>query len=800
MRFSQDFIDKVRESNNIVEIIGQYTELKGSGHRRMGRCPFPDHNEKTPSFSVTDDNQLFYCYGCKKGGNVYNFLQYFNGMSFPESVEFLARRAHIALPEREDGSPGKSRGPSRDDKETLLKLNKLTAVFYHQQLKNQPAESAARKYLEKRGLNEEIVDKFRLGLAVDEWQDLVNHFEARKAPLDSAEVLGLIKPKKGGRPGDSHFDLFRDRLMFPIFSPTGDVIGFGGRTLGDSLPKYVNSSDSPVFHKGKIFYGLHETGRYIRAEDEAIVVEGYMDAIALYAAGIKNVVAILGTAFTMDHAKLLKRFTLNVKMLLDGDEAGISGAERSLPILLEAGLMAKGFVLPENMDPDDYVKANGAEQLRTEIDRAPELFNLLLNRRWLEGYHGSPSEKIQVIDQAAMVLRGMQNQQLMDLYALELSRQLDVDVPWLRRALQQSIEARQPVANAGAAVRGAGAPGPSAPGYSSSMATAALGPVAMSRPAISSRPTPVGSRPLTATASASFQRTVGTSPAASGPAANRAAPATGGKPVGMTSAARSPVATANRPGASPSPPDFSGEPFPGEDFRPMGADLESFESENSPVEPEEESPPLISMKDAPRDEALALSLLLHSRELFAEAGEHGPEELLKVLSHLGIKQVLALAVEKYRQSPGSFASLAASLASQIDQPGIITCSLGAIRTFTSGSSSQFDSSSGSFAGTDSSDTRGAGGNSGGNDGWSREERPAASGARDSFRDDFRSTKNPDDEVQERRLMSDYFTAIRKRFLKTQAHALAHQLRDQASPEKLEQFMNIQRDRLSLKRD
>jgi|GEM_PF-546693 len=734
MRYSQDFIEKVRESNNIVEIIGQYTELKGSGHRRMGRCPFPDHNEKTPSFSVTEDNQLFYCYGCKKGGNVFSFLQTFNGMSFPESVEFLARRANIVLPES-DESGFKPHGPSRDDKETLLKINKLAAVYYHQELKSEPLDSPVRKYLEKRGLTEEIVEKFRLGLSHDAWQGLTEHFVSRKVPLEGAETLGLIKPKKGGRVGDSHFDLFRDRLMFPIFSPTSDVIGFGGRTLGDGMPKYVNSSDSSVFHKGKIFYGIHETGRYIRAQDEVIVVEGYMDAISLYVAGVKNVVAILGTAFTADHAKLLKRFTLNVKMLLDGDEAGISGAERSLPILLEAGLMAKGFVLPEKMDPDDYVRANGADQLRNDIASAPELFNLLLNRRWLQDYHGSPSEKVQIIDQAAMVLRGLQNQQLIDLYAVEMARQLDVDIPWLRRALHQSIQARRVLpANA------AGGPSTSTSAHA---------------------PTP--------TARVSQQG--GSSPQSSARSGVRPS---GPKPVAAPSrpSAELPAALAGANQSRPSgPPDLTDEPFPGGEFAPQTAQRAQSEQDER-ERPDSSTSLMISLQGAPRDEALALSLLLHSRELFTEDAENGPTELLKILSHLGVKQVLTLAIEKYRQKPESFASLAASLASRVDQPAIITCAIGAMRNFATGANAK------------------AGRSRAGSDENSENEMHSNRSDDDS----------PESRQQERRLMSDYFTAIRKRFLKVQALALANQLRDQSSPEKLEQFMNIQRDRLSMKRD
>jgi len=457
VRFSQDFIEKVRDANDVVEVIGQYAELKGSGHRLMGRCPFPDHSEKTPSFQVTSDNQLYYCFGCKKGGNVFTFLETYNGMSFPEAVEFLARRASIALPEREAGHTD---GSSRDHKELLVKVNRAAAVFYHHQLLAQNLESPVRNYLAKRGLNDETVEKFRLGVALNDWQGLVHHFKARKVPLEAAEELGLIKAKRNSQPDDSHFDLFRDRLVFPIFSTTNDIIGFGGRTLSEGTPKYLNSSDSPVFNKSRVLYGIHETGKFIRAEDRAIVVEGYMDAISLYTSGIKNVVAILGTAFTPEHAKILKRYTLNVVMLLDGDKAGLDGAERSLPILLEAGLMPRGFLLPEKMDPDDFVRAQGAEKLRDEIERAPELFNLLLLRRWLQGYHGSPSEKVSIVEEASRFLGRMQNRQLYELYVLELSRQLDVDMGWVRKALaaQDLKQVAKPVAKVDLPVQSEGDP------------------------------------------------------------------------------------------------------------------------------------------------------------------------------------------------------------------------------------------------------------------------------------------------------------------------------------------------------
>lgn len=450
--FSNEFIEKVREANDLVEIIGQHTELKGNGHRLMGRCPFPDHNDKSPSFSVSSDSQLYYCYGCKKGGNVFTFLETFNGMSFPEAVEFLARRASIPLPERTDPKEVARSGQAREKKDLLLRVNKLAAIYYHQNYKALAEDHPARVYARSRGLNDEIVEKFRIGLSPAEWQGLTKYFKAKRVPMELAESLGLLKPKRNAKADDSHFDIFRDRLMFPIFSATGDVIGFGGRTLDpDGIPKYLNSSDSPVFNKSRVLYGIHETGKYIRAADQAIVVEGYMDAIALYGAGIQNVVAILGTAFTPEHAKFLKRYTHNVVMLLDGDEAGLNGAERSLPILLEAGLMPKGFALPDKMDPDDFIKSQGVEKLKDEIARAPELFTLLLTRRWMNDYHGTPSEKVRIVEEAAIALSRAGNRQLLELYILELSRQLDVEVGWVRRALATASSGTrpQPVPKAG---------------------------------------------------------------------------------------------------------------------------------------------------------------------------------------------------------------------------------------------------------------------------------------------------------------------------------------------------------------
>lgn len=575
------------------------------------------------------------CFGCKKGGNVFTFLETFNGMSFPEAVEFLARRASLPIPENEAGPRSKAAGANREQRDLLLRVNRAAAVFYHRYLKSEPTDSPVRRYLTKRGLTDETIEKFRLGLSPNERRGLLDHFKQRKVPVDAAESLGLIKVRAGAHPDESQFDFFRDRLMFPIFSSTGDVIGFGGRTLGDGMPKYLNSNESLVFNKGRVLYGIHETGKFIRAADSAIVVEGYMDAIALYMAGLKNVVAILGTAFTPDHAKVLKRYTTNVTMLLDGDDAGWTGAERSLPILLEAGVMAKGFALPDKVDPDDFVKEHGASKLQEEVDRAPELFSILLTKRWMNGYHGSPSEKVRIVEEAAAVLARTQNRQLLDLYVLELARQLDVEIGWVRKAIAQRL------------------------------------------------------------------------------AANNAAPAGARPPMVSQQIERSGVAASSK-----------------------GPEPEDAES----LSPKEQAPEKYVLKGAPRDELFLLSLVLHHENLMSELLEAGTDELFSILSHDGIRKVLALATQRCRNlAEGEFASLVAELASKVDEPAALLAAMNA----------------------------------------AVEDAP---------------------EGIERKLLQDYLTAIRKRYIKAQAKALAGQLKEKASIDTLEQFMSLQRDRLALTKE
>lgn len=441
MKFPQDFIDRVRESANLVDIVGQYVQLRRTGGNHQGLCPF--HNEKSPSFSVSEDKQVYYCFGCKASGNVFSFVQNYQGLTFPETIEYLARRASIAMP-----APTEGQSQAALAKTTYLKINGIAAQFYHQQLKNLPPTHSVRKYCEERGLNEELIEQYKLGYAPDEWSALADYLAGRRAPVTPSEHVGLVKRRPP--PKEGHYDLFRHRLMFPIFSPTGDCLGFGGRVFSkDQQPKYLNSPESSVFHKGKVFYGLDHAAKFIRSEDEAIVVEGYMDWLALAKHGIGNVVATLGTALTQDHAKAVQRYTGKVLLLFDGDAAGRNAARRSLPILLSEGVLARGLFLPDQLDPDEFLKERGVTALRQLIQGAPDLFDMVSTEAWLQA-KGSPTGKIQLLDEFSTILAGAPDPRLRRMYGQNLANMLDVDL----RMVEQSV------ARAAAGVKAQPAPVP----------------------------------------------------------------------------------------------------------------------------------------------------------------------------------------------------------------------------------------------------------------------------------------------------------------------------------------------------
>ena len=433
MRYPQEFIEKVSESSSLVEVISQYTQLKPSGGGFMGRCPFPDHQEKTASFSVSDAKQVYHCFGCKKSGNIFRFLQDYNGMNFPEALEYLADKNGIPIPQ--DTSDNKDQNTLNFDKKKLmLKANKLTAEFYQEILKRAPSDSPIKQYVQKRKLMPETIQEFQIGYSPTEWESLANHLTKNHITLDVAEEAKLVKARKEN---NGYFDLFRDRLMFPIHSASGEVLAFGGRIHDQGEPKYLNSPETYVFSKGKVLYGLAQTAKFIRTEDCAVVVEGYMDLVSLYQSGIKNIVATMGTALTTDHAKLIKRMTTNVVVLFDSDDAGQAAAERSLTILLAQGLFPKGLILTDAKDPDEFVQKFGAEELQKKITNAPELFSVIL-QSWTTDYRAEASQKVKLVDKVKPIFESIQDSRLKSLYAEELAGRMNVTFSWLRTAFTSS--------------------------------------------------------------------------------------------------------------------------------------------------------------------------------------------------------------------------------------------------------------------------------------------------------------------------------------------------------------------------
>lgn len=430
MRFSQEFIDRVLESNNIVDIISQHTQLRPSSGGHMGRCPFPDHPEKTPSFSVSQTKQVYHCFGCKKSGNLIKFLEVYNGMTFVQAIEYLAERANIPLP-MNDHQKSQEEVEQQARKKEMLAVYARARDFFRAQLMTASADSTVKKYIQRRGISPETAETFQLGYAPQEWDGLVQDLLRQKRSLQVAEEGKLVKARDGKT---GYYDFFRDRLMFPVHNFKGDVIAFGGRIIEQGEPKYLNSPEHFLFAKRKTLYGLHLTGRYIRSEDLVIVVEGYMDLISLYQAGIRNVVATMGTALTPEHAYHLRTLTQNALVLFDGDEAGVRAAEKALPILLAAGLRPRGITLPENQDPDDYVRRNGADALNRLAKEANDLFFLIL-QSWMVEFKGTPGEKLQIVDRVSPFLNAVQDSRLRELYEKELQFRLGVDRAWLRSAV-----------------------------------------------------------------------------------------------------------------------------------------------------------------------------------------------------------------------------------------------------------------------------------------------------------------------------------------------------------------------------
>lgn len=346
-RLSDTWLDELRSRVRLEEVVSEYVPLKQKGRRYWGCCPF--HNEKTPSFSVDTASQLYYCFGCHKGGTVIQFVMEMDRMDFMEAVKILAERAHMELPQ---GTNGAANRRMADERERIFEANTLAARFFHSNLFT-PDGAEALNYLYGRGLNDSDIRRFGLGAAPHGWDVLFQFLTEKGFAAETLERAGLVVRK-----GDRTFDMFRNRAIFPIISARGDVLGFGGRAMGDAQPKYLNTSETPVFNKRQGLYALNMVKKE-RNLTRLVLVEGYMDTVSLRKYGVPGVVATLGTALTQEQAHLMKRYVSEVWVSYDGDGAGRKAALRALDIFDSEDLRAKVIDYPGNMDPDDFVKENG---------------------------------------------------------------------------------------------------------------------------------------------------------------------------------------------------------------------------------------------------------------------------------------------------------------------------------------------------------------------------------------------------------------------------------------------------------
>ena len=358
MRIPENKIEEIRASANIVDVISEYVPLRKRGKNFLGLCPF--HSEKTPSFTVNEEKQIYHCFGCHAGGNVFKFLMEYEKVSFIEAVQDLAERLGITLEFDETASEEK-----QSEQEILYDINTLAARYFSDNLLNSSEGETGREYFNKRKIKQQTLRAFGLGYSLNGWENFIEFAKEKKIDLEKAVQLGLIGRNNDGR----LFDKFSGRIIFPIFSPNGRVVAFAGRILEnrEGIAKYLNSPESIIYTKGKILYGLSFAKDEIRRQDKAILVEGYMDLISLYQNGIKNVVAVSGTALTEDQVLLLSRYTKNVVLLFDADTAGIKASMRSIELLLKRDIEIKIVSLPSGEDPDSYVNNYGREKFEELI-------------------------------------------------------------------------------------------------------------------------------------------------------------------------------------------------------------------------------------------------------------------------------------------------------------------------------------------------------------------------------------------------------------------------------------------------
>jgi DNA primase len=431
-RVPEHVIQQIVRATDLVRLIGRHCVLKPKGKSYWGCCPF--HHEKTPSFKVDPDKGLYYCFGCHETGNVFSFLEKVEGLGFREALERLAQDAGVDL-----AAWRGEEGPDRDEIERLRDLCELAATYYAKCLEKSPSAEHARHYLEGRRISGESLERWRLGYAPDGWEHFYRFARGRGTPEEALVAAGLVKQRESG---EGCYDAFRNRIMFPVSDRSGRVIGFGARALSDEdQPKYLNSAEGPLFHKGSCFYGLHEAAGAIRAGGKAVVMEGYTDVIMAHQFGLENVIAVLGTALTEHHARTLRHACDTVVLVFDDDEAGRQSAMRSVEVLLREDLEVRVARLADGLDPCDFLLERGADQMRSRLEEAEDFLEFRLRCARQVHDFGTRAGRSRAFDELAELALDMPNEARRDMVIRQIAGALAVTErsawAYIERALAQ---------------------------------------------------------------------------------------------------------------------------------------------------------------------------------------------------------------------------------------------------------------------------------------------------------------------------------------------------------------------------
>jgi len=411
-----DKIDQIMGRTDIVDVVSPYVNLRKAGRNYLGLCPF--HSEKTPSFTVSPDKQMYYCFGCGERGTAVSFLMKMDNLSFPEALRHLAAKAGVELPDKPRTAEDRGKASIWAQ---IVGVNRLAERRFTANLIS-PRGEVARDYLKRRGIGDETIRRFRLGYALDEWDDLKNSLMRERVPLKQAEQAGLLVSREDGH----SYDRFRGRIVFPVSDVKDRPIAFGGRLLGPGEPKYLNSPESPVYTKGRHLYGLNVTREDIRKNGYAVVVEGYFDLVSLWNAGVTHVVATLGTALTRDQVDLLRRYTSRVAVVFDPDEAGRRALERSLSLFLAGNIHVKAVVLPEGLDPDDFVRSQGPERFLKEVENARPAVEYYIDEI-LGGNRGTLQKDREALKEAVRFVSQIENAAERNLFARRIAERLGIE-------------------------------------------------------------------------------------------------------------------------------------------------------------------------------------------------------------------------------------------------------------------------------------------------------------------------------------------------------------------------------------